>query len=185
MPTGYEKFIPAEKVAYAGIDDVGPAARDWPQLNFIIYHSATKQVIPDRDAVEQFKNDGQIDWVTDLARIPGQFGVDNVYAELGAVFAATCSAHPLLCAGILGSLVKEMGADHVCWGTDSVWFGSPQWQIEALRRFEIPEDIQKRFGFSPLGPADGKVKNLIFGENSALLYGIDPKAYSSGADKKE
>jgi hypothetical protein len=26
----------------------------------------------------------------------------------------------------------------VLWGTDSIWYGTPQWQIEAFRRFEIP-----------------------------------------------
>ena len=49
-----------------------------------------------------------------------------------------------------------MGADHVCWGTDAIWTGSPQWQIEALRRLEIPEDLQKKYGLAPLGPADGR-----------------------------
>ena len=34
----------------------------------------------------------------------------------------------------MGMLVKGMGADHVVWGTDAVWTGAPQWQIEALRR---------------------------------------------------
>jgi uncharacterized protein len=103
--------------------------------------------------------------------------VSNVYAELGAVFAATAAAHPELCAGIMGTLVRGMGPDHVCWGTDSVWFGSPQWQIEALRRFEIPEAMQKGYGYKPLGPADGPVKRMIFGENSARLYGLDPSSY--------
>jgi hypothetical protein len=115
--------------------------------------------------------------VTDLAEIPEKYGVGNVYAELGAVFAATSSAQPDLAAGILGTIIKQMGADHVCWGTDSVWFGSPQWQIEALRRFEIPESLRKRHDYAPLGPADGKVKTMIFGENSARLYGLDPSEY--------
>jgi predicted TIM-barrel fold metal-dependent hydrolase len=70
-----------------------------------------------------------------------------------------------------------MGADHVCWGTDSVWFGSPHWQIEALRRFDIPEALQRQYGFAPLGEADGPVKRKIFGENSARLYDIDPTNY--------
>ena len=34
-------------------------------------------------------------------------------------------SHPLYCAAILGSLVKGLEADHVVWGTDSVWYGSP------------------------------------------------------------
>ncbi len=74
----------------------------------------------------------------------------------------------------MGTLIKGMGADHVVWGTDSVWYGSPQWQIEALRRLEIPADLQARFGFAPLGPADGPVKEAILGGNGARLYGLDP-----------
>ena len=30
--------------------------------------------------------------------------------------------------------------------------------------------MQRQHGFAPLGPADGPVKNAIFGENSARLY---------------
>ena len=51
----------------------------------------------------------------------------------------------------MGTLVKGLGADHVVWGTDAVWTGAPQWQIEGLRRLEIPEDMQKKYGFAPLG----------------------------------
>lgn len=77
LPTGYEQFIPAEKSAHARVDDVGKAAQDWPGLNFIIYHSAIENVLPDKKAVKQFTQDGRINWVTDLARIPEQYGVDN------------------------------------------------------------------------------------------------------------
>jgi hypothetical protein len=57
------------------------------------------------------------------------------------------------------------------WGTDSVWYGSPQWQIEALRRLEVPEDIMKKMGWNTrLGGADSRVKRMIFGQNSARLY---------------
>jgi hypothetical protein len=56
------------------------------------------------------------------------------------------------------------------WGTDAVWTGAPQWQIEALRRLEIPEEMQKKYGFPALGAADGPIKRAIFGENSARLY---------------
>lgn len=179
LPTGYGRRMSQEKVSYAHVDDVGPAAKDHPELNFIIYHSAIEKVIPQAQDAEDFRKTGRINWVTGLSEIPGRFGVSNVYAELGAVFAATCAAHPELCAGMMGTLIGGMGADHVCWGTDSVWFGSPQWQIEALRRFEIPEVMQKKHGFKALGPADGTVKRMIFGENSARLYGLDPADYRS------
>jgi hypothetical protein len=55
-----------------------------------------------------------------------------------------------------------------------VWYGSPQWQIEALRRLEIPEDMQKKHGFKPLGAADGPVKSAIFAGNAAKHYKLDP-----------
>jgi uncharacterized protein len=55
-----------------------------------------------------------------------------------------------------------------------VWTGAPQWQIEALRRLEIPEEMQKQYGFKPLGAPDGPVKNAIFAENSARLYRFTP-----------
>jgi uncharacterized protein len=78
----------------------------------------------------------------------------------------------------MGTLVKGLGADHVVWGTDAVWTGSPQWQIEALRRLEIPEEMQKKYGFPALGPADGPVKRAIFGENNARLYNFTPQQRS-------
>jgi hypothetical protein len=62
------------------------------------------------------------------------------------------------------------------WGTDAVWTGAPQWQIEALRRLEIPEEMQKKHGFTALGPADGPTKRAIFGENSARLYKYERRA---------
>ena len=92
-----------------------------------------------------------MDWVTDLADIRARHGVTNVYAELGTSFASCVVTHPRHCAAMLGMLVKGMGAEHVLWGTDSVWYGSPQWQIEAFRRIEIPDDMQRRHGFAPLG----------------------------------
>jgi hypothetical protein len=55
-----------------------------------------------------------------------------------------------------------------------VWFGSPQWQIEAMRRLEIPENMRLKHGFAPLGAADGETKSRIFGLNSARLFGLDP-----------
>ncbi|WP_222926965.1 hypothetical protein [Sphingomonas gilva] len=85
----------------------------------------------------------------------------------------------------MGQLVKGLGETHVCWGTDAVWTGSPQWQIEGLRRLEIPEDMRSKHGFAPLGAADGPVKTAIFGGNNARLYGIEPPiaAAASATDR--
>ena len=102
--------------------------------------------------------------------------MNNVYAEVGTSFANSAVAHPKFSAALIGTLVKGFGADHVLWGTNSVWYGSPQWQIEAMRRLEIPEDMQKKHGFAALGGPNSAVKQMIFGGNAARLYGLRLKA---------
>lgn len=175
MPADYEKSWP-EVWKHASAWDIGKAAKDWPDMNFIIYHACLRPAfeLPDQTLAE-FEATGEIKWASDLARIPEEYGVDNVYADLGTCFANSATANPRFAAALLGTLIKGLGEDHVVWGTDSVWYGSPQWQIEAMRRLEIPEDMQKKHGFAPLGPADGVVKNKIFGLNTAKLYKLDPE----------
>ena len=111
-----------------------------------------------------------------LAEVPKKHGVKNLYAELGTTFGSSVVTHPRLAAAILGQLIAGFGADRVLWGTDSIWYGSPQWQIEALRRLEIPADLQEKYGFAPLGPATGPVKRAIFGLNTARVFGVDVTA---------
>jgi len=161
---------------YADVRDVGKAAKDFPELNFIIYHSGFRFTGgAQKTGWDQFEQTGRIDWVTDLADIPQKYGVKNVYGDLGQIFAQSTLAEPRLCAAMMGQLVKGLGADHIVWGSDAVWTGAPQWQIEGLRRLEIPAQMQEKYGFAPLGAADGPVKNAIFGGNSARLYGYTPQ----------
>jgi hypothetical protein len=162
-------------LAYADVRDVGKAAKDWPQLNFVIYHSAYRHAAGGRaeDGWREFEQTGRVSWVSDLAEIPEKFGVTNVYGDVGQLFAQSVVAEPRLGAALMGILGKGMGYDRVVWGTDAVWTGSPQWQIEALRRLEIPEDMLKKHGFKPLGAADGPVKTAIFGSTNAKLYNYD------------
>ena len=56
------------------------------------------------------------------------------------------------------------------WGTDTVWYGSPQWQIEAMRRLEVPEDMQKKYGLPSLGGPNSLTKRAMFGLNSAIEF---------------
>jgi len=174
FPPSVEKQFP-HLLEYSDVRDVGRAAKDWPRLNFIIYHGGFRwSGAPIEQAWAQIEKTGRIEWVTDLAEVPETFGVKNVYADVGQLFAQSTIADPRVTAFMMGQLIKGLGADHVCWGTDAIWTGSPQWQIEALRRLEIPADMQKKYGLAPLGPADGAVKNAIFGGNNARLYDYKP-----------
>ena len=90
------------------------------------------------------------DWLgsTSWPLFPAEYGVSNVYADIGLSFGALAITHPRLAAAMVAKLIKGLGVDHVLWGTDSIWFGSPQWQIEAFRRIELPPDLQDRARFS-------------------------------------
>jgi predicted TIM-barrel fold metal-dependent hydrolase len=172
--------------AYADVSDVGKAAKDWPGLTFVIYHGGYRHVGEGADAaaaMAEFDRTGRSDWVSDLAEVPARYGVSNVYADLGQLFANSTVAQPRLAAALMGIMIKGLGADHVCWGTDAVWTGSPQWQIEGLRRLEIPEDMRAKYGFAALGEADGPVKTAIFGGNSARLYGFQQHASLWSSDR--
>jgi predicted TIM-barrel fold metal-dependent hydrolase len=181
-PAVAEKF--PRLLPYADVSDIGKAAKDWPQLNFLIYHSAYRWVGgKPADGMAEFNETGRSSWTSDLAEIPEKYGVTNVYGDLGQLFAWTAVAEPRLAAALMGILVKGLGPDRILWGTDAVWTGAPQWQIEGLRRLEIPEDMQKKYGFKPLGPADGAVKTAIFSGNSARLYGLERHAEATRRDR--
>jgi uncharacterized protein len=182
FPPSTEKTFPNLR-GFVDVSDVGQAAKDWPQLNFVIYHSGYRYVGGGAGGLEQnpeqalaeFERTGRVAWVSDLADIPAQYGVNNIYGDLGQVIAMSVVGQPHLTAAVLGVLLKGLGPERVCWGTDALWTGSPQWQIEALRRLEIPEDMQNKHGFKPLGSATSDVKTAIFSGNTARLYGINPK----------
>src|SRR3546814_11575117 len=76
---------------------------------------------------------------------------------------------------MLGILIKGLGPERVIWGTDAVWAGSPQWQIEGLRRLEIPEEMKQAHDFVPLGAADGPIKTAIFSGNPSRMFGLQPQ----------
>jgi uncharacterized protein len=79
--------------------------------------------------------------------------------------------NPVEAAHVLGKLVKYVGEDNVLWGTDCLFYGSPQDQIQALRSFTISEQFQERYGYPELTRA---IKNKILGGNGARVYGIEP-----------
>jgi len=167
--------LPGWQIDHSSPRDVEKAAKDFPDLNFLIYHAGLKGVRDAMPAVnDDFKTLRDVPWITDLCAMRKRNPkMKNVYMDLGTTFGMTAITQPKLCAYMLGLMIDAFGDDHVLWGTDSIWWGSPQWQIEAFRRLQMPEDLQKRFGFKPL---TDKVKEKIFGLNSAKVYGIDVKA---------
>ncbi len=150
--------------------DVVKAARDWPDLNFIVYHSGFRGL----ESLAGQKDPQEIPWISDLLRdLKGSPQVKNVYFELGSTFNQLSAFAPEKCMHMLAQMIQIAGADHILWGTDSIWSGSPQSQIERLRRLKIKDELIDKFGYAPLTP---EIKRQIFGLSAARLFGVDPKA---------
>lgn len=93
--------------------------------------------------------------------------IPNLYAEWGTHLASLIVTFPTVFAHSIGQAIHYMGSDHIVFGSDSNWYGGPQWQIDALWRFQIPESLQERWGYAPVTETD---KRNILGLNSARLY---------------
>jgi predicted TIM-barrel fold metal-dependent hydrolase len=156
--------------ALASAADIGPVARMYPKMRFVVYHSGYDTQIPEGpyDPTSPKGVDTLIRTMADAGLGP----TSNVYAELGSTWRALMTS-PIEAAHVIGKLLKCFGEDRILWGTDSIWYGSPQDQIDAFRAFTIPEDLQEKHGYPALTPA---IKAKIFGLNAAALYGIDPAA---------
>ena len=163
-------------------NDIPKAARDWPEFNFIIYHAAWAPLFYGQQSLRTVRGGRllngvpDIQWVTRMAQECAH--LPNVYAELGTTFAATVTTFPTVCAHILGQFLKYFGSERIVFGSDSLWYGAPQWQIEALWRFQIPEVLATKYGYPRL---DENARRRILGLNSARLYKLDGRTPVSTA----
>jgi len=162
------KGLPLGPVAdYNHPRDLIKAATDFPDLDFIAYHAGLLRV-GSTDASPE------VPWTSEFCRMKKKAtALQNVYMELGSTFGQLVTTNPTACAHLLGQAIDAFGADHVLWGTDSIWYGTPQWQIDAFRRFEIPRELLDRHNYAPL---TRDVKEQIFGLNAARLFRVDVNA---------
>jgi len=153
---------------YSHPADIARVARRFPDVTFICYHSGFEPGI-----AEGPYNPEADQGVDRLIKAHQENGFEansgNLYAELGSTWRA-CMSQPDQAAHLLGKLLRYFGEERICWGTDSLWYGSPQDQIQALRSFEISQAMQEQYGYPPL--TEG-ARRRIFGLNAAEAYGLD------------
>jgi predicted TIM-barrel fold metal-dependent hydrolase len=180
--------------------DIGPAARQNPDVSILVYHSGydtgdTQRPYAGDDKARSNTNtvDGLIKslrenhWDASQFVEPGKtFGnVPNVYAELGSVWRSVMN-DPDQSAHLLGKLITHVGPKQIAWGTDSLWYGSPQAEIVGLRRFEFSDAGKELYNLpyglegdveDPTQPApspERTIRNGILGRNAARAYRVDP-----------
>ncbi len=162
-------YFGADHTEYARPTDIGRVAKAYPDVDFIVYHSGYD---PDFEEGAYDPNEDDPRGVNELIRSMEDNGIGpggNVYAELGSTW-RQLMGDPTQAAHLIGKLLKHVGEDNILWGTDSIWYGSPQDQIAAFRTFEISEELQERHGYPAITP---EVRAKIFGLNGLKAYGLD------------
>lgn len=91
---------------------------------------------------------------TAFGTVPGVTwaNVPNVYAEIGSTWRSNMGQIDTVrrppgggaassdAVHLLGKLITYVGPKRICWGTDSLWFGSPQSEIVGLRRVRYEDN---------------------------------------------
>ena len=162
---------------YSSPRDMGNAAANNPDLTFLVYHSGFEPGVA--EGPYDAENPAGVDRLIKAHRdagLPRNGG--NLYAEMGSLW-RYFMGRPDEAAHVMGKLLATFGEERIMWGTDSIWYGSPQDQIQAFRAFEISEEYQERYGYPAL---DAEAKRKIFGLNGARVYGLDPEAIAASDD---
>jgi uncharacterized protein len=166
---------------YATPADVPVAARDFPDVDFVIYHSGFERTGPSEGPYTEATADIGINRLITAMKKQGTAPNQNVYAELGSTW-WTVMRDPTQAAHVLGKLLKHVGEDNVLWGTDCIFYGAPQDQIQAFRSFQISEEFQERYGYPALTK---EIKRKVLGLNGARVYGIDPESVPCNFTRRE
>ncbi|MFB3105098.1 MAG: amidohydrolase family protein, partial [Pseudomonadales bacterium] len=178
------KGLPLGRNSYehSQCQDIGIVAKQYPDVSFIVYHSgyvAGKPELP-------YEHDAARDGVDTLIKSVLDNEIEpntNVYAELCSTW-RFLMREPVDAAHAIGKLLKYCGCDNVLWGTDSIWYGSPQDQIQAFRNFQIAEALQDAHGYPEITP---ELRRKVFGLNAAVPYkiGVDELQLRAGTDRIE
>jgi hypothetical protein len=160
--------------AFNGPDDIVAVSRQFVDMQFVVYHAAW-----DPRHVEGPYDPRATIGVDSLLAALDRHGVppnDNVWVDVATLWRQLLT-QPDQAAHAIGKLLSRVGKSRVLWGTDAVWYGSPEPQIMAMRSFEISQEFQDRYGYPAL---TDQVKAGLFGINAAELFGIDWTATRCG-----
>jgi predicted TIM-barrel fold metal-dependent hydrolase len=155
--------------------DVGKVALMFPDVNFVIYHSACAFEV-EAEGMGPWNPGDPVDnlngGTSRLAKVVHESGLTgkNVYAEMGSVWNLMMN-DPMLSQHYVGKMLKYVGVNRLVWGTESIWLGAPQPQIAAFKMFKISDQIRDQYGYPDFTDT---VKRQVFGLTSAGLYGINP-----------
>ena len=174
------KGLPLQRfdLSHNSPEDLVAVANLFPDMQFVVFHSAFEREIHEGpyDPARADRGTNALIAALDRHGVPPN---SNVWCELGTTWRELLSS-PDQAAHVVGKLLSRVGEDRVLWGTDAIWYGSPQPQIMAFRAFEITPEFQDRYLYPAL---TDERKRKVFGLNAAQLLGLDPAgAYCAPRD---
>ena len=151
--------------------DVVRAAKAFPDIKFLVYHSGWENGTNENHAyADQGNNTRGVDRFIKALQENDIGPTGNVYAELGSTW-FNLMGNAMAAGHVLGKLLQQIGPDRIVWGTDTVFNGMAQPQIDALWMFNMPNALASMY------PAlTTEVKRKVLGLNGAAVYGVDPTA---------
>jgi predicted TIM-barrel fold metal-dependent hydrolase len=132
-------------------NDLQKAARDFPNLRFVIHHLA-------------------LPYFEECCSIAARFS--NVYLAISGIVAMYFTRKRSFLKQ-LGQILDEVGADRILWGSEAALMGPPQPYLDVFWDLTIPEDLQEDYGFPQITELD---KRKILGLNFAELMGVEVPA---------
>jgi predicted TIM-barrel fold metal-dependent hydrolase len=150
--------------------DMGPVARMYPDVSFVAYHSGCDLSKPE-GPYNPADVDGVNGFITSFLKNGQTRNKSNLYGDLGSTWRERWKSGPDQAAHLLGKLFKYLGENQICWGTDCLWYGSPQDQIQAFRTFQISKEFQDKYGYPAI---TSEMRAKVLGLNSARIYGLNP-----------
>lgn len=151
-------------------DDIVAVSGQFPDMQFVVFHGAWN-----KNHVEGPYDPNATIGIDTFLRALDVHGVppnSNVWVDVGTVWREVLR-DPTTAAHTLGKLLKRAGEHRVLWGTDAIWYGSPQAQLQAFRAFTISNQFQDQFGYPALTDT---VKTQVLGLNAAELFHLDVHA---------
>jgi predicted TIM-barrel fold metal-dependent hydrolase len=139
----------------AACRDIGPAARQYPGVRLLVYHSGyvgepmlqypgddrVDSAAPGVDGLIKSLRENQWDAASFVPPGLEHGNSPNVFAEIGSTWRLNMG-DPDGAGHLIGKLVHHVGPRRVAWGTDSLFFGSPQPEIVAFRALQLTEEAK-------------------------------------------
>lgn len=150
----FHKHLPFghQKVEHFKPNDLQDAARDFPDMNFVIHHPSEPYLA---------------ETVNIMAR----------YSNVWVVLSGLVNKYPFRmaqCQHVLGQLLSNAGPDRILYGSEAFGWPRVQGAVEVMADMQIPERMQDEYGYPEVTP---EIRRKIFGENAARLQGIDIEGF--------